>query len=547
VIPSSTTAADVVGTTLAAHGVDTVFGVVGSGNLVVTNALRRSGAQFLAARHEGGAVSMADGWARATGRPGVATVHQGPGLTNAMTAIAEAAKSSTPLVVLAGDTPAAALGSNFRIDQHDLVTSVGAIAERLHSPESAAEDAARALHRAEAEHRPVVLMLPIDVQALPAEPAAAPRRAVPRAAVPDAAAVREAALLLRKAERPLVLGGRGAVIADAGPAAVALAARCGALLATTAPAKGLFAGDPYDLGISGGFASPLAAELLAQADVVVALGARLNPWTTRHGKLFGPATTVIKVDSDASALGAHRPADLALVGDAALAARAIADDVRQRDGWRSSGLAQMIATERWRDMPIEGSPAEGTVDPRALSIALNDLLPEDRAIACDSGAFLGWPGFYLDVPDARSWAFTNGFQAVGLGLATGIGAAVAHPHRLTVAAVGDGGLFMALPELETAVRLGLRLLVLVYDDAAYGAEVHHFEPEGHDVTTVRFPDVDLAALGRATGASAITVRALSDLAPVTDWLQGGSGPLVVDAKVDPAVYGEWLADAFRGG
>jgi thiamine pyrophosphate-dependent acetolactate synthase large subunit-like protein len=359
--------------------------------------------------------------------------------------------------------------------------------------------------------------------------------------------VREAAELLANAERPVVLGGRGAVIADAGPAAAALAARCGALLATSAPAKGLFAGDPYDLGIAGGFASPLAAELLAQADVVLALGARLNPWTTQHGRLFGPETTVIKVDADAAALGAHRPADLALVGDAALAARAIAERLRPRSGWRSGGLAQMIATERWRDVPFADEPAEGTVDPRAVSIELNRLLPADRAVACDSGAFLGWPGFYLDVPDARSWAFTNGFQAVGLGLSTAIGVAVAHPHRLTVAAVGDGGLFMALPELETAARLGLRLLVMVYDDAAYGAEVHHFGPDGHDLETVRFPDADIAALARAAGASAITVRALPDLAPVGDWLRDGSGPLVVDAKVDPAVYGEWLADAFRGG
>jgi thiamine pyrophosphate-dependent acetolactate synthase large subunit-like protein len=547
VTEGSRTAADVVGTTLAAHGADTVFGVVGSGNFVVTDAMRRSGARFLAARHEGGAICMADGWARATGRVGVATVHQGPGLTNAMTGLAEAAKSATPLVVLAGDTPAAALGSNFRIDQHDLVTSVGAIAERLHAPESAAEDAARALHRAEVEHRPVVLMLPIDVQARPAEQAVPPRRAVPRPAAPDADGVREAAQLLGRAKRPVVLAGRGAVIADAGPAAAALAARCGAVLATSAPAKGLFAGDPYDLGISGGFASPLAAELLAQADVVLALGARLNPWTTQHGRLFGPETTVIKVDADAAALGAHRPADLALVGDAALAARAIAMGLPQRARWRTPELARRIAAGRWRDVPFDDAPADGTVDPRAVSIALDELLPADRAVACDSGAFLGWPGFYLDVPDARAWAFTNGFQAVGLGLSTAIGVAVAHPHRLTVAAVGDGGLFMALPELETAVRLGLRLLVLVYDDAAYGAEVHHFGPHGHDLETVRFPDADLAALARAAGASAITVRSVSDLAPVADWLQDGSGPLVVDAKVDPAVHGEWLADAFRGG
>ena len=539
--------ADVVGATLAAHGVDAVFGVVGSGNFVVTNALRARGARFVAARHESGAVSMADGWARTTARPGVASVHQGPGLTNAITALAEAAKSATPLLVLAGDTPAGALGSNFRVDQHDLVTSVGAIAERVHAPATAAQDAARALHRSAAERRPVVLMLPIDVQAAPAgEDAAIPPRApLPHPPAPDPDAVRAAAELIAAARRPVVLGGRGAVVADARDAAEALAARCGALLACSAPAKGLFAGLPYDVGIAGGFASPTAATLLEHADLVLALGARLNPWTTRHGRLFGNAT-VIKVDADPAALGTHLPADLAVVGDAALTARALAQELHPRQGWRTPDVAARIASGRWRDEPLAGTPADGTVDPRALSVALNELLPDDVAIATDSGAFLGWPAFYLDVPDARSWAFTNGFQAIGLGLATAIGVAVARPNRVTVAAVGDGGLFMALGELETAARLGLRLLVLVYDDAAYGAEVHHFGPDGHDLDTVRFPDADLAALARAAGCQAVALRSL-ELEPIAGWLREGSGPLVVDAKVDPGIYGEWLADAFRGG
>ena len=539
--------ADVIGATLAAHGVDTIFGVVGSGNFVVTNALCARGARFVAARHESGAVSMADGWARASARPGVASVHQGPGLTNAMTALAEAAKSATPLLLLAGDTPAAALGSNFRVDQHDLVTSVGAIAERIHHPATAAGDAARALHRCVAERRPVVLMLPIDVQAAPAPPDAAipPRAPMPHAPAPAPEAVRAAAERIAQARRPVIVAGRGAVVADARDAAEALGARCGALLACSAPARGLFAGLPYDVGIAGGFASPTAAALLEHADLVLALGARLNPWTTRHGCLFGDAT-VVKVDADPAALGQHLPADLAIVGDAALSARALAEEVAPQQGWRTPDVAARIAAGRWRDVPFADEPPDGTVDPRALSIALNELLPDDVAIATDSGAFLGWPAFYLDVGDARSWAFTNGFQSIGLGLATAIGVAVAAPERVTVAAVGDGGLFMALAELETAARLGLRLLVLVYDDAAYGAEVHHFGPDGHDLGIVRFPDADLAAIARAAGCEAVTVRSL-DLEPVAAWLRDPGGPLVVDAKVDPGVYGEWLADAFRGG
>ena len=164
----SLTAAEVVGRTLAALGVRDAFGVLGSGNFVATQALHAAGAAFHHARHEGGAICMADGYARVSGRVGVCSVHQGPGFTNAMTGLTEAAKSRTPLLLLAGEAPAAALRSNFRLDQAALATTVGAAAERVHSGESAADDVARALRRAQVERRPVLLSMPLDVQAQPA-------------------------------------------------------------------------------------------------------------------------------------------------------------------------------------------------------------------------------------------------------------------------------------------------------------------------------------------------------------------------------------------
>src|SRR5215217_3226446 len=161
--------AEAVARTLARLGVDTVFGLMGSGNLTVTNHLRDAGAAFYSARHEAGAVCMADGYARVSGRPAVCSVHQGPGLTNTVTGLAEAAKSRTPVVVLAADTPAAAIRSNFRIDQAGLVEAVGAVAERVHGPATAVADATRAVRRARLERRAVVLMLPLDVQAMEVE------------------------------------------------------------------------------------------------------------------------------------------------------------------------------------------------------------------------------------------------------------------------------------------------------------------------------------------------------------------------------------------
>jgi thiamine pyrophosphate-dependent acetolactate synthase large subunit-like protein len=541
---------EAVGKALADQGVRVVFGLMGSGNLTVTNALRDAGARFYGARHETGAVCMADGYARVSGEVAAASVHQGPGLTNAVTGLTEAAKSRTPIVVLAGDTPAAALRSNFRVDQDGLVSAVGAVAERVHGADTAVADTVRAVRRARVERRAVVLMLPLDVQAMEVGEAL-PASAVPELAPPrpsDASIERVADALLR-GRRPAIIAGRGAVLAGAGPSLRHLGELTGAILATSAVANGLFAGDPFDVGISGGFASPTASRLLREADVVLAVGASLNAWTTAHGSLLSADAVVIQVDLDEESIGAHRSVDVGLVGDAcatvdALIA-ALADRTTAGAGARSDQLAQAIAAGRWRDEPFEESSAPDTLDPRALSIALDDLLPVERTIVVDSGHFMGWPSMYLRVPDAAGFVFPQAFQCVGLGLGNAIGAALARPDRLTVAALGDGGALLALPEFETLGRLGLPILVVVYNDAAYGAEVHHFRPMGQAVDTAQFPDTDFAALARAAGCEGITARCIADLEFLRAWLERRDGPLVLDAKVDPDICAEWLEEAFR--
>src|ERR1017187_4968188 len=297
--------ADVVGATVAAQGVQDAFGILGSGNLVVTNALVAGGVRFHHARHEGGAICMADGYSRVSGRVGVCSVHQGPGLTNTRTGLAEGEKSGTPLLVLAGETPAAALTSNFRIDQHGLVESVGAIADRVHGPATAADDAQRAYQRAQLERRPVVLMLPIDIQPQSSEQTQPSHAPVPPTLAPEPApeSIAGVADLLSEARRPAIISGRGAVLASAGDELERLGALIGAVLATSAPANGLFSGRPSSLGISGGFASPFAAELLPQADVVIVAGASINHWTTRHGGLIAKHARVVQIAIEAPALG----------------------------------------------------------------------------------------------------------------------------------------------------------------------------------------------------------------------------------------------------
>jgi thiamine pyrophosphate-dependent acetolactate synthase large subunit-like protein len=542
---------EAIGRALVDCGVDVFFGLVGSGNFTVTNALHAAGAVYYSARHEGGAVMMADGYARACGKIGVVSVHQGPGFTNTLTGLTEAAKSRTPLLVLAADTPAEALWSNFKIDQAALATTAGAIAERVRGTETAAEDVLRALRRTQVERRPVVLNIPINVvEAFCADDSLAiPDWPVLEPPLPSNSSIAEVADLIASSNRPVIVAGRGAALAGAREALEALGDRVGALLATSAVGHGLFAGHPYCVGIAGGFSTSFAVQLLSEADVVLAFGASLNHWTVRHGRLFSPSAKIVQVDLDQAVIGALHRVDVGVVGDAAQAAWAIVGELDQRDvrreGFRSKVLAHEIATQRWRDEPYEDRGTAEYIDPRTLTIALDDLLPMERTVATDSGHFLGYPSMYLAVPDQQGFVFSQAFQSVGLGLASGVGAAVARPDRLCVAAIGDGGALMALGELETAARYRLPMVVVIYNDAAYGAEVHHFGPLGHPVHLTQFPDTDFAALARAAGAEGITVRDSGELSPIKAWLERRDGPLVIDAKVNPDVRAEWLEEAFR--
>lgn len=549
--------AETVGRTLAALGVRGVFGVVGSGNFHVTNALVAHGARFVAARHEGGAATMADAYARVSGTVAVLSVHQGPGLTNAMTGLAEAAKSRTPLVVLAGEATDAR--SNFHVDQDALARAVGAVPMRVTSAADAAEDTAAAFRTARHERRTVLLNLPLDVQAAPVEPREEPGDDLGRVeehpvdaasgqAPPAEADVARLARLLDGARSPVFVAGRGA--RHARRELEDLAGRTGALLATSAVARGLFRGSPWDLDVSGGFATPLAAELIRAADLVVGWGCALNMWTTRHGALIGERATVVQVDLEEPAIGAHRQVALGVVGDSAATARAVAGalEAGPRPGRRTPELARRISAEgRWRDVPYADESGGGRIDPRTLTIALDDLLPVERIVAVDSGNFMGYPSMFLDVPDEQGFCFTQAFQSIGLGLATAIGAAVARPDRLPVAALGDGGALMSAAELETVVRLGLPMVVVVYDDEAYGAEVHHFGPHGHPLDLVRFPPADLAAIARGHGFDAMTVTRPEEVAGVAAWLRGPRDrPLLVHAKVTRDRPSWWLEEAFKG-
>jgi thiamine pyrophosphate-dependent acetolactate synthase large subunit-like protein len=549
----NSTVAAAIARDLAAYGARRCFGLLGTANFKISHALVGAGVELISARHEGNAASMADAYAKATGELTLVSVHSGPGLTNAITGIAEAAKSRTPLVVLAGDVANGAVKSNFYIDQAELVRSVGAVSERIHTPRSAREDALRAVTRALHDRRTVVLSLPADVQDAELATNSGPLELPPAAGrlYPDPEAVSRLSDALARARRVLILGGRGAVLSDAEQALLALADRTGALLATTVCGHGLFADSPWSLGICGGFASPIADELIAESDLIAGFGASFTQWTTKRGKLIAPGATVAQIDVEQANLGYQMPVQHAIHGDAKVTAEALLNELARRGvsqpraGWRSDLVQNRIRAGDNHHSPHRDESTARFIDPRTLSKAVDAILPVDRVVASDSGHFCGWVPRYLRVPNARASCLSHSFQSVGLGLASAIGLAVANPGKLAVLGAGDGGFLMSISDLETALRLELRLCILVYNDASYAAEVHYFRRHGYSIDIVQFPDTDFAAMARGYGARAATVRTLADLEPLKAWVaEGAPGVFVIDGKINSDLEADWHAEHF---
>jgi thiamine pyrophosphate-dependent acetolactate synthase large subunit-like protein len=550
------TVASVIAGDLVAYGARRCFGLLGTANFEVSHGLVQAGVELIAARHECNAASMADAYAKATGELTLVSVHSGPGLTNALTGIGEAAKSRTPLVVLAGDVPNGAVKNNFYIEQAEMVRAVGAVPERLHTVASAREDALRAVTRALRDRQTVVLSMPLDVQhaALASNLPPLELPPAPGRMQPDPTLVARLADALLKAERPLILGGRGAVISGAETALVALGDGVGALLATSVCGHGLFADNPWSVGISGGFSSPVADELISESDFIVAFGASLTAWTTRRGKLVAPGTVVAQVDVEAGKLGYQMPVQIAVQGDAKATAEALLAELGRRGaargggqggGRRSNAMRERIRAGDNHHFPHPDASSAAFIDPRTLSKAVDAILPADRVVASDSGHFCGWVPRYLRVPNARASCLSHSFQSVGLGLASAIGLAVANPGKLAVLGTGDGGFLMSIADLETAIRLGLRLCILVYNDASYAAEVHYFRRQGFSVDIVQFPETDFAAIARGYGARGITVRKTADLEPLKAWVADGApGVFVIDGKINPELEADWHAEHF---
>ena len=457
------------------EGVDTVFALLGDANMHWATRIAEQGCGMTYVRHEHAAVAAAMAYARLSGKVGVASVTCGPGLTNTLTALPAAAIARVPLVVFAGEPAIKAAWYNQMIEQAPFATASGAAYHRMHDPSRFVQTVRDAFVQARLERRPVVLGVPMDLQDLPASLEIAwPRSAQDllgqrMAMPPNLNAVQELLELINAASRVVVLGGLGAK--DAVGPARHLAERCDGLLATTLPARGLYNDDPFSVGMAGGLASPLAGELLAEADLVLAFGASLAHHTSMGGKVW-PKAQVVQIDVDPLIINQGRAvADRFVQADAGLTIEALLARLPPRKrAWRTPDLAKKL-----QDAPAFaetlGPDEVGAFDPRSVVMALDSVIPPDWMIINTSGHVSGFTAQMQRRPFGHFLTIRE-FGAIGNGTSFALGAAAAQPDKPVVLVDGDGSLLMHIQEMETIARHKLPVLIAVLNDGAYGSAQH---------------------------------------------------------------------------
>jgi thiamine pyrophosphate-dependent acetolactate synthase large subunit-like protein len=525
---------EIVAATLVAHRTDVVFGLMGDANMLfLTDLMQTHGVRYVAAVDERNAALMAYGYAMSTGRVGVVSVTHGPALTHMATALVEAVRARASLLVLTGDTPT---GRHLQaLDIGAFVLPTGAGYERVTDAKMVSRDLARAYRRTEVERRPVVVNIPFGLLQLDVDDVLAlPPEGLVHALPADDQVIDDALGLIVSSTRPVLLAGRGAVSARARDAITGLADFLGVPLATSLLGKDSFHGHPLNLGVCGTISTPVASQRITNSDCVVAFGASLNRYTTDSGHLIGAAQRVVQVDSDSAALGRHTRVAKPIVGDAGAVAEQMLARLReasepiQRD---SAQLKKAITHQAAEVVDAKASP--GFVDlRRALSI-LDGLLPASRNLVTDTGRSMRAPWRYLRVDEALGFVPSSAFASIGLGLGTAIGVAVARPDRPTVAAVGDGGFMQALSELQTAVREHLKLVVVVANDSAYGAEWRKLERYGRDPQYARSSWGDIVKIAAAIGADAYRIADDAALLELKSVLADVTAPVVLELVLDP--------------
>ena len=530
---------------LRAEGIDTVFGIVGTHNSLIFDGLTDlTDLRVVTTRHEGGAGFMADGYARATGRPAACIVVPGPGLTNLMTALGQSYLDSVPVLAVAGQNPLPTIDRRLE-EFHELhgslqiASSVTISATRLTSPADAPQVIRDAVQLMRASHpRPTFVEVPLDVAGAEAEVELLPAAEdFPRPSG-DPRLIARAAEALKGARRPLIFAGGGVLASEATRALRMVAERLGAPVIMNGHGRGAIPDDdPYSLGDGWGRLTFLDS-LFADADATLIVGASMDYVTDadRGAKLPDP---VIQIDIDPRAIGRHRAVNVGIMGDARLVLERLAD-----------ALQGTSAGQPWCDVAAARAGKRAELERAAGPVLkiLDDVraaIPRDAIVTDD----LCLPGYWalvaLDVYEPRTFMHPGMFGTLGYALPAAIGAAIGRPDRKAVALCGDGGFLYTSQELATAVQQQVDVTAIVFNDNAYGAlklfqDRHH----GGRRIGVELRNPDFAKLAEAYGANGVKLRSSSELGAAVADAVGRRGPSVIECPLDfdlSAVMPPWMS------
>jgi len=521
--------------TLVAQGVTDVFGIVGSAYMDALDLFPAAGIRFIPVAHEQGAAHMADGYARASGRHGVCIGQNGPGVTNFVTAIAAAYWAHSPVIAITPETGSmtVGLGGFQETDQLPIFSKITKYQAHINNPKRMAELTGRAFDRAMLDMGPAQINIPRDYFYGDAEYEIAKPIRIERGAGGERA-LDEAAALLASAKFPVILAGGGVVASDGGDDAVALAELLHAPVATSYlhndafPARHALWCGP--LGYQG---SKAAMKLIAQADVVIALGSRLGPFGTlpQHGLDYWPKNAkIIQVDADATMLGLVRPISVGLCGDARAATAALVARLRgkdlactanreeraariraEKDAWEKELDAWTHEKDPWSVEVAKSSPA---MHPRQVLRELERAMPEGAMVATDIGNICSVSNSYLRFDRPRSMLAAMSFGNCGYAFPVACGAKVAAPDRPAIAYVGDGAFGISLNELLTCPRENIGVTACVFNNGQWGAEKkNHVDFYSNRFLGVNLDNPSWAGISKAFGCEGITVDKLSDVGP----------------------------------
>jgi thiamine pyrophosphate-dependent acetolactate synthase large subunit-like protein len=520
----------------AAEGATHVFGIMGEGNIYWIHELAKVGVKMLEVRHEGAGLGMADGWARLTRQPGIATTTCGPGVTQLATALVTASRAESPLVAFVGEFPTNDDEYNQRLDQARFAAGCETGFVRVATPDGADDAVRKAFYLARLESRPIMLSAPIDVQQKefdddePYQPSTA--LLPPRTVQPEPAKLEAAAAILAASRKPVIVVGRGALWARAGEAVLKLAERTGALITTSLMAKNWLSEDPFHIGLCGSYATRTAMQLCQEADCVIAVGASMNRFTTAHGYLF-PDARYVHVDCKPHVVmfGA-RAADCYLQSDARVGVEALEGLLAQRGirqtGFRTAEVRVQLAhaLEDGAQFPIE----PGSCDPRAVCRAIDDAVPETINLFTGNGSQAGFANmlFTRRRPIVHPGYF---YGCIGQMLPAAMGAVLASGNKPAVLIEGDASFMMHMAEFETAVRYRMPLLVVIMNNQGLAMEYYHLDAHHMDSELATVTTPDLGAVGTACGGRGRLARSVEEVrTAVAEWV-ATPGPMILDVRI----------------